>query len=385
MDQEAKTKIEIEHLDFTHRSKSERRDYVIPIMAAAAFLVLLTGSIGGYYYYKTSERFNPYAGLYSRLGINVSRTFESVRGALPLLSRLDSDPCDAKTLLDFSKLLSDVRLSREAAVSIASYNYNCPYSREMIDKAVTSFDNLGDFAAGIRLAETMLKNDPTNSHGYFLRGSANEKARNYQAALPNYLTALEIIALPSRVAYSQFYRVSHMYELTERFCDAVSIEDTYVYFNPKFSEDNFVKKRISDLWRRGNCSSNYALGTASVTIPSDGILTVEVNGIPARMRIDLQNVSTVLTQEFADRARIKPDMSPLITPNTPTQKLVFASADAQTLKIDTSLATLVPVRVALGVASPFGAGIDGQLGTSFLNRYDFKLSQSLDLKQRVRN
>jgi hypothetical protein len=53
----------------------EERNIVFPIIAGIIAIVLAVG-FAGYYFYITSEMFNPYRKTYEKLGIDLPRSFE---------------------------------------------------------------------------------------------------------------------------------------------------------------------------------------------------------------------------------------------------------------------------------------------------------------------
>ena len=88
---------------------------------------------------------------------------------------------------------------------------------------------------------------------------------------------------------------------------------------------------------------------------------------------------------MALRARITPDTSDLVDVKVVGGLVKQATGYAQTLQVAQATAANVPVLIAVGSKDPFGRGIDGLLGMTFLSRYTVGLSPGLlELKPRDR-
>jgi predicted aspartyl protease len=273
---------------------------------------------------------------------------------------------------------------RESAKSIETYNRNCSFSEEMSQLAYAAYLRIGDKRAAISVANELIKFDPASYDYRFMRGNAYELSKNYKAALADYISTLDLFPDLSKVAVSQFYEVSDMYDKLGRPCDAIGPLETYISYNVTERQTQQIAKLISDYARRGNCATTYAKGSSRVLLPPSNLVDVVINGSRARMIIDTGSLMS-LTPEMALRARITPDVSDEVEVRVVGGLMKQATGYAQTVQVDGATAANVPVLIAVGRKDAFGPGIDGLLGMSFLSRFSVALSSGvLELKPRDR-
>ena len=363
----------------------EERNIVFPMIAGIISIVLAVG-FAGYYFCITAEMFNPYRKTYEKLGIDLPRSFERFELASRYLDQVTREPCDNIAFTALAKLMENAGYPRESAKSLEAYNRSCTFSEEMLQSAYAAYTRIGDHKAAIRVADELVKFDPASYDYRFMRGNAHENARDYKAALADYISTLDLFPDLSNVAGSQFYQVSTMYDKLGKPCDAIGPLETFISYNVRERQSQQIAKLISDYSRKGNCAATYANGSARVVIPPNNSVDVVINGVPARMIIDTGASLVSLTPEMAARARITPDATDLVEVKVVGGLLKQATGYAQTLQIAGATAANVPVLIAIGSKDAFGRGIDGLLGMSFLSRYTVALSSGLlELKPRNRN
>jgi tetratricopeptide (TPR) repeat protein len=209
---------------------TEDRGRFLPMFFAVIALVA-AGGYGGYYFYSNSETFNSYRIFYDRLGIELPRTFEKFGKASQYLDQLQREPCDSVAFGSLATLMEDAGYPREAAKGLESYNRECTQSDEMLEAAYSAYTRVGDHKAAVRVADELVKSDFGNKDYRFWRGNAHEHARDYKAALADYISTLELFPDLSAVAASQFYQVSLMYDKIGKPCEAISPLETYLSYN----------------------------------------------------------------------------------------------------------------------------------------------------------
>jgi clan AA aspartic protease (TIGR02281 family) len=363
----------------------EERSNVFPVIAGIIAIAVAAG-YAGYYFYTTSEMFNPYKKTYEKLGIDLPRSFEGFGLASRYLDQVTREPCDNVAFIALARLMESAGYPRESAKSLEAYNRSCTFSEEMLQSAYTAYTRIGDHKAAINVADELVKFDPASYDYRFMRGSAYERSRDYKAALADYISTLDLFPDLSNVAGSQFYQVSAMYDKIGKPCDAIGPLETFISYNVKERQSQQIAKLISDYSRKGNCAATYANGSARVVIPPSNLVDVMINGSRARMVIDTGATQVSLTPEMAARARITPDTSDLIEVKVVGGLAKQATGYAQTLQVAEATAANVPVLIAVGSKDAFGPGIDGLLGMTFLSRYTVALSPGLlELKPRNRN
>jgi predicted aspartyl protease len=363
---------------------SEERSNILPIVAGIMVIAAAVG-YAGYYFYTTAEMFNPYRKTYEKLGVDLPRSFEGYGLASRYLDQVKREPCDEVAYTALAKLMESAGYPRESAVSLEAYNRNCAFSDEMLQSAYASYTRIGDHKAAIKVADELVKFDTASYDYRFMRGSAYERARDYKAALADYISTLDLFPDLSNVAGSQFYQVSAMYDKIGKPCDAIAPLETYISYNVKERQSQQIAKLISDYARKGKCAATYANGSARVVVPPSNLIDVVINGVRARMIIDTGASVVSLTPEMAARARITPDASDLVEVKVVGGLSKQASGYAQTIEVAEATAANVPVLIAVGTKDAFGPGIDGLLGMTFLSRYSITLSPGLlELKPRNR-
>jgi clan AA aspartic protease (TIGR02281 family) len=361
------------------------RSIALPIIAGIIVIVAAVG-YAGYYFYTTAEMFNPYRKTYEKLGIDLPRSFEKFGPASRYLDQLNREPCDNISFFALAKLMEQAGYPRESARSLEAYNQSCTFSEEMLQFAYAAYTRIGEHKAAIRVADELVKFDSASYDYRFMRGSAYENAKDYKAALADYISTLDLFPDLSNVDGSQFYQVSAMYDKLGKPCDAIGPLETFISYNVKERQTQQIAKLISDYSRKGNCTATYANGSARVVIAQGNLVDVIINGSRARMVIDTGASLVSLTPEMAARARITPDASDLVEVKVVGGLLKQATGYAQTLQVASATAANVPVLIAIGSKDAFGLGVDGLLGMSFLSRYTVALSQGLlELKPRNRS
>ncbi|MDO9298064.1 aspartyl protease family protein [Bradyrhizobium sp.] len=373
------------HPDRNFRPHVEERSRFLPILFGVLALLAACG-YGGYYFYENSESFNPYKKVYDRLGIELPRTFEKFGRAAQHLEQLRREPCDRVAFSAFATLVESAGYPRESAKSLESYNRECTQSDEMLEAAYAAYTRVGDHKAALRVADELVKSDSGNKTYRFWRGNAHERAKDYKAALADYISTLELFSNLSNVASSQFYQVSLMYDKIGKPCEAISPLETYLSYNVKERQTQQIAKLISEYSRKGKCAATYANGSARIVIPPSNRIDVTINGARARMILDTGATQVSITPEMAARARIVPDTSDLVEVKVVGGLMQQASGYAQSIQVGSATAANVPILITIGSKDAFGPETDGLLGMSFLSRFTMTLSTGLvELQQKVRN
>jgi aspartyl protease family protein len=362
----------------------ERKGLRLAVMGGLAAICALAG--GAYYFYRTAEMFNPYTAVYQRLGIALPRSFETIGPASRHLDQLRREPCDKVAMTSLVELMESAGHLREGALSSEVYNRDCSFSGEMLLGAYQSYARIGDLKAAIRVVDELIKFDPASYRYRYMRAKAYEDQKNYKAALADYISTLELFPDLSKVAGSEFYHVSDMYDKVGRPCDAIAPLETYVSYNVRERQTQQIARLITDYAQKGKCAATYANGSARVAISVVGnLVDVTINGTRARMVVDTGATLVSLTPEMAARARITPDLSDQVEVKVVGGMMKLASASAQTLQVGDAIATNDPLLVSVGSKDAYGPGIDGLLGMSFLSRYTVAMSPGvLELKVRSR-
>jgi tetratricopeptide (TPR) repeat protein len=126
----------------------------------------------------------------------------SVAGRDPVrrhLGELNREPCDQRAIADLGKALDDAGYRREAANAHIRFSQTCRGQAASLRAAVNILLKLSDYPHAVSVATDLIKLEPYNDNGFYLRAVAHDRAGSYQRAIDDYVTAIEIfvIAHPS--------------------------------------------------------------------------------------------------------------------------------------------------------------------------------------------
>ncbi|MBH5373457.1 hypothetical protein [Bradyrhizobium glycinis] len=212
---------------------AERPSYLVPV--AITFSALLAGGVGTFLYLQHDspvarlapapfppavetraapaepkpEPVSRFKGVYDTFGISaLPASFERTKNAARLLDQLQREPCDRQAILPLASLMDDAGHPRESAKIVMKFGERCGQSAPLFERAYFALTRISDYSGALDVSEAMVKSDPANGRYRVLRGTANENLKNYGAALSDYLSTLQLFTDLSRVAASEFYRVS---------------------------------------------------------------------------------------------------------------------------------------------------------------------------------
>ena len=138
-----------------------------------------------------------------------------------------------------------------------------------------------------------------------------------------------------------------------------------------------MTKIISDYAEKGDCDKRYATGTARVpfTVKS-GVrtLSVVVNNVAGTMILDTGATFVSITSRFADKATVRAKTGNQVIMQTVGGKALADIGYAKSISAGKAVAFGVTTAVMRDDSDPFGKGVDGLLGMSFLSRFNVRLS-----------
>ena len=344
----------------------------------AVLLLVLGGGLSYWYFGRPTQ---DYSEVYKQLDIApLPSSVERNPKLQSHLSQLKREPCFLNAVLGLSSELMQAGYPRESAVSVLAFGKRCGTEDNIsiLRYAYSGFNRVSDFKAALQIIQRMVDAYPADANFRYSRGVTHERLRMFSPALSDYIAAVQLLGKPSAVDPVHFYDISRMYAALGRHCDAIPPLETHVSFNPIKNRTAQLTKVISEYAERGRCETNYARGTSRVRLFSGGdvhTLTVVVNGVAGNFMLDTGASYVTVTPEFSAKAKLSIEAGDPIPLKTVGGS---ASADlgyAKTVSVGSAEATGVVITVIRGSKDPFGGGLDGLLGMSFLSRFNVRVSQ----------
>lgn len=385
---------------------AERPAYFM--IAAIVIALLIAGGIAGFFYFQlaasesrlssqasmrqtqaapSAPPVSRYRKVYEDLDVTtLPSTFEYTQGAGRFFDQLQREPCDSEAVVPLAKLIEQSGYPRESAKSALAFGRRCGQNDELLEIAYAALTRVSDYSGALGVSEEMVKLDPASSRYRFLRGTAYERLKNYQAALNDFISTLQLFSNLSNVAASEFYRISRMYEAIGRPCDAITPLEMFLSYDVRGRQTPQISQMITQYANKGNCRASYATGGDRALVGSANMVDVRINGAKGRMIVDTGASLVSITPSFAARARIHADESNPITMQVVGGTVQSAPGYAQLVEVGSAQAANVPVLISTGNDAAYGAQVDGLLGMTFLARFNVTLAGGvLELKPRVLN
>lgn len=321
-----------------------------------------------------------YNEVYKRLGISPLPSSIEIKSEVhTALDQLNRERCYKAAAVKFSYALQRAGYPRESALSLVNFGKLCGgLTDEMLELIYTGYFAVSDFPAALKVADDLVVSDPANADYRNWRAQVYSQIKKYDEALLDYISAVQLLGEPQRIAGSEFYNISLTYAAMKRFCDAITPIETFISFDPINRRTAPNLKLIADYAHQGNCDANFATGfTRLPLLGADGIrlVTVNVNGVTGNFILDTGATYVAITSDFAARAGLKVNSKDQLTISVVGGSTSAALGYADTVSVGKAEARGVAVAVLDKTSDPFG-GVDGLLGMSFLARFKITLSQS---------
>jgi clan AA aspartic protease (TIGR02281 family) len=351
--------------------------------------VLLLAFAGGFVYWrygmadKTSSPSSvpsqvEHSAVYQSLGIApLPSSIEKLPQIRGPLDRLNREPCYKDAIADLADHLIKVGYPREAATSLRSFVQRCKNSEGLLRIAYSALESLSDYRGALEVADQLVQAYPANGTFLYWRGTAYDQLGDSARALLDYINTAQLVADPKHINGDVFYDASRMYAKLGRYCDAITPIETYISLDPANRRTPQTTSIISEYADQGKCDRQYASGTARVPIlGATGVhsLTVVVNGVAGNLILDTGATFVSVTPQFASKARIDTEPDNQVIMKTVGGTALADIGYAAKIAVGKAEASGVVVAVHRGSAKPFGDGLDGLLGMSFLARFQLNIS-----------
>src|SRR5262245_11373879 len=188
-------------------------------------------------------------------------TMERLQVAIPMnvagrdpvrrhLAELNREPCDQRAIADLGKALDDAGYRREAANAHIKFSQTCGGQAASLRAAVNILLKLSDYANSVSVATDLIKLEPYNDNGFFLRAVAHDRAGSYQRAIDDYVTAIELFGNKDRIASVRYLGIVRSYETLGRFCDAVVRFHSWISINPARNDTSPARAIMHSTWKQ---------------------------------------------------------------------------------------------------------------------------------------
>jgi tetratricopeptide (TPR) repeat protein len=371
------------------------RTFSVAVLVVTILIVSAGGALFWYYtsresdfsHAKDAPRESPskpttsrsdFEATYNQLGIQpLPSTIEGQQRISSRLAQLNREPCYTDAIIGLGRALLDAGYPREAASSLRSFVKHCGRAPEVLPLAFTALDRINDFSGALEVANELVEAVPANGSFRYWRALAYDRTGKFSQAMVDYMNAIQLAGDSKRVPGDVFYKWAQSYAALGRYCDAISPIEMYISLDPAKRRTPQTTKIISDYAERGDCDKRYATGTARVPFAAGlGVrtLSVVVNNVAGTLIFDTGATFVSITSRFALKARLATESGNPVIMKTVGGKALADIGYANSVSVGEAVAFGVTTAVMRDNGDPFGRGVDGLLGMSFLSRFNVRLS-----------
>jgi predicted aspartyl protease len=295
----------------------------------------------------------------------------AVRGPLEELGR---EKCDQDAILHLGTALDQAGYRREAAVAQVNFSGQCGGYVPALRGAANILLKLSDFTTAEAIATNLIKLEPFDDNGYFLRAVARDGSKSFKGAIDDYVTAIEMFGNKDRISSIGYYNMARAYEKLGQFCDAMLPIKQWIALDPARHDTSQTHAILADYAAKGGCAAATSGGveTFPVARPHNLIkVPVIVNDVSSTLALDTGATFVTLTESFAKKANVEVDQSSVVHLHTANGIVEGKRGRADTMQLRSLKTRAVPIVVESDSAAGYARdGLDGLLGLSFLSRFN---------------
>ena len=155
-----------------------------------------------------------------------------------------------------------------------------------------------------------------------------------------------------------------------QYCDAILPIENWVAIAPSHDTTQ-TRSMISTYTSEGNCAANTSGKPEKFPAAKGNVVrvTAMINGVQGTFIVDTGATFVALSGAFAMKANVVAEPGETIQMNTANGIVEASPARAKSVQLRSLRASDVVVAIQSDKPSPFGPGIDGLLGMSFLARF----------------
>ena len=293
--------------------------------------------------------------------------------------RLQSGACDQDALMTVVAVLTPRQENQQIVDVTNNFFARCGVVTQVLQNKLAAELAMSDYPHAEQTAQSMVDKFPLVPSYWVWLGDVQEQRHEPDDAIASYRRSLTLLGDPSKIAASEFYRVSQALERQGRYCEAMEPLQQFVAYDPAARRTQQIAALLQEDERKGDCRNTIGGSGRSVvhTLSNRDGLIVEarINGKAARLIVDTGATYVYLNAAFARKANVEIDASRTLVSQTANGKSEGLPARIAVLQLGGAHADGVTA-VVQGKNAPPLPSIDGLLGLSFLNR--FKMSVEAD-------
>jgi clan AA aspartic protease (TIGR02281 family) len=305
----------------------------------------------------------------NRLSIVLPKDIAGAGSVRKSLDDLNREPCDQQAIVALGVALDKVGRKREAANAQLGFSKACGGYAPSLKMAVNMLLALSDYAGAATTATELINLNPHDDGNFYLRAVAYDRSGSSRKAIDDYLTAIELFGNKAAIPSDSYLAVARNYEKLGQFCNAASIIEAWVALNPTRNDSSRTQAITADYSAKGKCEAANSRSEELFRRPPNNAvlkLPVVINGVRGTFIMDTGATFVSMNRAFAEKAKVQIDRESTIKLHTANGDVDGKRGHAATVQVRSLLAKDVVVVVQSG---PFGPGVDGLLGLSFLSRF----------------
>lgn len=300
------------------------------------------------------------------------------------LKDLTESACDKTAIFRLSNGLLEAGEKRAASDSLLGFAGACPNSEGELKAAANILYSVGNYASVVPIADKLVTQRPEVGDYYYLRAQAFVNLGRHEEAIDDYVSTIALFDDVKQARSEVFTGLAAAYATTSKYCQAMTAIQTYVYADIGTRDSAPARKLIDDYALKGNCETGYARGSHVIPRTQRDVIVakVSVNGVKGTFVIDTGASMVSLDPAFAQKAKVGSENGRTIMIHTANGISKATLTTAARVELGKVSAENVSTTI---VEKPFGGGIDGLLGMSFLARFDVALNETEMLIQSRKN
>ncbi len=229
------------------------------------------------------------------------------------LEQLGREKCDQDAILRLGSALEQAGYRREAAVAHVNFSSQCGGYAPALRGAINVLLKLTDYATAENIASDLIRLEPFDDNGYFLRALARDGNESLKSAIDHYVTAIELFGNKDRISSIGYYKMARDYERLGQFCDAMLPIEQWIALDPVRHETSQTRAMLADYTAKGGFAAVTSGRVETFPVARKGSfikVPVIVNNVSSVLALDTG--ATTLTESFAKKANVDVDRDSVV-------------------------------------------------------------------------
>jgi clan AA aspartic protease (TIGR02281 family) len=300
-----------------------------------------------------------------------------------ILGDYAADYCDARSKSRLIARVNEAGFVRLAGqLSIDQYE-RCSKELYFLQYASTYYHRSGDNARALEIINRFIDQDPASANGRYSRGKIFETMGQFDKALIDQISALDLLGKPEKTAAKQYYEVASMYAAVGKFCEAATPLETYISFNPANRRTPQLTRLIDEYLSKGKCQQQTRSDSTAIPLRKRGttwLIEASLNDVSGVFILDTGASFLSITRTFANKAKIPTNPESRVMLQTANGSTDGILATADSVKVGGASSAYIPVVVSedgklVSVNDP--DGVVGLLGMNFLSKFDMTIANGV--------